>query len=394
MQLSCGVAIRWLAVLWLGLADRVLADDPVPVATNLWSVKLGHIGSWSSPALAPDGTIYQATYDGQLLAFTPQGKIRWEFATGTGVEIKSSPAIGDDGTIYFGARDRKIYALNPDGKLKWAFATGAWVDSSAALAVDGTLCFGGWDKTFYALSPAGAVKWTYAVGAVVVSSPAIGADGTIYFGAFDKNLYALTADGKLKWRFATGAEITTSPAIGADGTVYVTSLDGNLYAVRSDGTEQWHFRCGNYTEASPVVDELGNVYVAGIVAAGNYAEYRITPAGQGHSVGGLSCLVEVAGAAVTGRVYWSRPWRALEGCDAVHTDHGDAGVLWKAVTEANLSSSPVVGADGLVYFMGDRYLYAVKPVGPGWPLAKSSWPMFRANARHTGRVEIRNPSSN
>jgi len=386
MQLSRSAAIRWLAVLWLGLAGRGLADEPVPVATNLWSVKLGHIGSWSSPALAPDGTIYQATFDGHLLAFTPAGKIRWDFATGTELEIKSSPAIGDDGTIYFGARDRKVYAVHPNGTLKWTFATGGWVDSSPAIAADGTICFGSWDKTFYAVDPAGVVKWTCPVGAVVVSSPALAADGTIYFGAFDKDLYALAADGKLKWRFATGAEITASPAIGADGTVYVTSMDGNLYAVRPEGTERWHFRCGSYSEAAPVVDELGNVYVPGIVVAGNYAEFRVTPAGQGHPVGGLACAVEVAGAAVSGRVYWSRPWRALQGLDAGQADHGDAGVKWMAETEGNLTSSPVVGADGLVYFMGDRYLYAVQPVGPGLPLAKSSWPMFRANARHTGRV--------
>jgi len=376
----------WAAVLCLGLAGRVLADESLPAAASLWSVKLGHIGSWSSPALAADGTIYQATYDGSLLAFTPAGRLRWQFTTGTGLEIKSSPAIGDDGTVYFGARDRKFYAVNPDGKLKWTFAAGAWVDSSPAIAADGTLCFGGWDKNFYALDPSGVRKWTYAVGAVVVSSAAIAADGTIYFGAFDKNLYALTPTGQLKWRFATGGEISASPAIGADGTVYVPAMDGTLYAVRPDGTGRWHFRCGSYTEASPVVDEAGNVYLAGIVAAGNYGEYRVTPAGQGHPVGGLACTVEVAAAAVTGRVYWSRPWRTLQAFDATHADTGDAAVLWTAATEFNLSSSPVVGADGMVYFMGDSYLYAVSPVGPGLPPAKSSWPMFRANARHTGRV--------
>jgi outer membrane protein assembly factor BamB len=384
MQLPRGAACGWLAALWLGLAGLALADDGIPVATNLWSVKLGPIGSLSTPALAPDGTIYQATYDGALLAFTPAGKIRWQFTTGTALEIKSSPAIADDGTIYFGARDRNFYAVTPGGRLKWTFATGAWVDSSPAIAADGTLLFGGWDKTFYALDPSGASKWTFPVGASVVSSPAIAADGTIYFGAFDKNLYALTAAGKLKWRFTTGAEITASPAIGADGTVYVTSMDGNLYAVSSEGAERWHFHCGSYTEASPVVDEAGNIYVAGIPKAGHYEEFRLTSTGQGDTVGGLACEVEVSAVAVTGRVYWSRPWRSLQAYAPAHGKFVD--VLWSAQAEDNLTSSPMVGADGLVYFTGDRYLYAVRPVGPGLPPAKSSWPMFRANARHTGRV--------
>jgi len=35
-------------------------------------------------------------------------------------------------------------------------------------------------------------------------------------------------------------------------------------------------------------------------------------------------------------------------------------------------------------------LYAVIPPGSPAPLAKSSWPMFRANPRHTGRVQTLN----
>ncbi len=372
----------WLALLGLGLASRALADDPLPAATTLWSVKVGAIGSASTPALAPDGTIYQGTFDGRLLAFHPSGKLRWQFSTGRELDIKSSPAVAEDGTIYFGARDRKFYAVTPGGKLKWRFTTGAWVDASPGIAADGTIYFGGWDKAFYALDPAGAPKWTYAVGAVVISSPAIAGDGTIYFGAFDKYLYALTPAGKLKWRLATGAEITASPAIGPDGTIYVPSLDGFLYAVRPDGTERWHFRCGSYSEASPVVDVAGNIYLAGVLKAGSFDKYRVTPAGEGNLVGGLSCLVEGAAATVPGQVYWPQPWRAVEAC----ADGPGEDVRWTVRTESNVSSSLTVGADGLVYFMGERYLYAVQPLPRGLPPAKSSWPMFRANARHTGRV--------
>jgi outer membrane protein assembly factor BamB len=380
-------ACRWLVVLALGLAGHASAADAIPAATTLWTYDFAHTTASSSPALSPDGTIYQATFDGHLLALTPAGRLRWQFTTGTELEIKSSPAIGDDGTIYFGARDRKCYAVTPGGRLKWAFTTGAWVDASPAVAADGTIYFGGWDKTFYALNPAGALKWSLPIGAVMVSSPAIAADGTIYFGAFDKNLYALTPDGKLKWRFATGAEIAASPAIGADGTIYVPSLDGNLYAVRPDGTERWRFRCGSYTEASPVLDAAGNVFVPGVVVAGDYAEYQVTPAGQGRAAGGLACPVEVAAVAVAGQVYWSRPWRSLQAFTPDPASALNSSVAWEADAIANLSTSPVVGPDGLVYFTANGRLYAVRPPGPGLPLAASTWPMFRANPRHTGRVK-------
>jgi outer membrane protein assembly factor BamB len=334
----------------------------------------------SSPALAADGTIYEATFDGTLLAISPEGQVLWTFDTGDDIEIKSSPAIGDDGTIYFGSRDRKFYAVTPQGKLKWTFATGGWVDSSPALAMDGTVYFGGWDKNFHALNPDGSQKWVFPVGAFVVSSPAIAADGTIYFGAMDNNLYALWPAGKMKWKFVTHGEITASPALGADGTVYIPSTDGNLYAVKTDGTERWHFALGSYTESSPILDERGNVAVAGF-PPNDIGEYIVSPQGMGHTFTGLSCPEDNSAVAVTGEIYCSRPWRTLQ------ANYTNGVVLWTAATGDNLSASAVVGPDGVVYAVAGRYLYAIKPGGAPLPLAKSPWPMFRANPRHTGRVE-------
>src|SRR5208282_3653684 len=82
--------------------------------TDLWTLRLPLYNADASPAIAPDGTIYQATFEGYLLAVTPQGKVKWTLRINS--EIKSSPAIGDDGTIYFGARDRKFYAVTPQGR--------------------------------------------------------------------------------------------------------------------------------------------------------------------------------------------------------------------------------------------------------------------------------------
>ena len=370
-------ALLGVAIL-LGLAGPASAQTTVPEAAKLWSVKLGineDGPACSSPALAPDGTLYQATYEGCLLAVTPQGGVRWRFDTGTETEIKSSPAIADDGTVYFGSRNRKFYAVTPEGRLKWVFPTDGWVDASPALAADGTIYFGSWDQNFYALTPAGGLKWKLAVGAAMVSSPAIAGDGTIYFGAFDDKLYALNPDGRVKWTFATDSEITASPALGADGIIYITSMDGNLYAVKSDGTEQWRFHTGNATEASPVVDENGNVHVPDNAVG----EYCVSKDGRGHTYTGLACPVDVSAVAVTGQVYCSRPWRSLQ---AFHTD---GELLWLARTDSNLTASPMVGPDGMVYVTSEKYLYAFQPPGGAPPPAKSPWPMFRGNPRHTGR---------
>jgi outer membrane protein assembly factor BamB len=345
-------------------------------ATNLWTLPLGNYAGESSPAIAPDGTIYQATFDGRLLAVTPQGRLKWTCRAGR--EIESSPAIADDGTIYFGSRDRKFYAVTPEGRLKWTFATGAWIDSSPAIGADGTVYFGSWDTNFYALNPDGSVKWEFATGGIIVSSPAIGTDGTIYFGSHDKKFYALKPDSKLRWSFTTGGQIISSPAIGRDGTVYFTALDGNLYALRADGTERWRLHTGGATESSPVVDKDGNVYVSV-----NECLFSFTREGTNRWAwcGALDNTGAVAIAA-DGLVYFPKPWRALSALKPDGTEQWLAGTIW------NISSSPIIGNDGTIYVRDARCLYAINSTNSLAPPAKSSWPMWRANARHTGQVNV------
>jgi hypothetical protein len=50
-----------------------------------------------------------------------------------------------------------------------------------------------------------------------------------------------------------------------------------------------------------------------------------------------------------------------------------------------MSASPAIGGNGIIYVADGRFLQALVATNAP-PLAKSSWPMFRANLRHTGRV--------
>lgn len=366
--------------LWLGgfLFFCLAAQAGQPEATNLWTFPFvpsgvgGDHGSSSTPAVGPEGTIYTGEFNGGLYAVAPDGKERWRFQTGR--EIKSSPAVADDGTIYFGARDHKLYALTPAGKLKWTFATEAWVDSSPAIAADGTIYFGSWDKNFYALNPDGSVKWKFATGGIVDSSPAIAADGTVYFGAHDKKFYALDAGGKPRWTFPTGAEITSSPAIGDDGSVYFSSTDGNLYRLNADGTERWHCRTGGGGDGSPVLAENGNV----VIAAADRT-LIISSAGAINWTCGAPGWIDETPLVVQDAVCFSQPWRQFL------ARHLDGAEYWVGGVSDNLTSSPVIGNQGQIYFCCGTLLIALQPPVALLP-AKSSWPMFRANARHNGRV--------
>ena len=319
----------------LGFAAEVQVARAQAVGlTNLWKFRLPDEGAKSSPALAPDGTIYQGTFAGWLVALTPDGNRKWQFKAGR--EIKSSPAVAADGTIYFGSRDRKFYALTPAGKLKWTFATGAWVDSS----------------------------------------PAIAADGTIYFGSHDRNVYALTPDGRLKWKFATGAQITASPTLAADGAIYINSTDGNCYALNPDGTERWRRHTGGSSSSSPVLDENGNLFFA----AGT-EQCSLTADGKLRWTFPNNNPIPNSGAALAEKfMFLNGPW-AHSGLA-----NTDANFLWSFPVGYGFYGSANVSPSGVIYFPDLQYIYAFVPVPNAEPPAKSSWPLWRANPQHTGRV--------
>ena len=69
---------------------------------------------------------------------------------------------------------------------------------------------------------------------------------------------------------------------------------------------------------------------------------------------------------------------------AIYSKSGEK--KWEFETgEAIVYSSPAIGSDGTVYVgSNDGKLYAIKTDSKG--PAKSPWPMFGQNARHTGRV--------
>jgi outer membrane protein assembly factor BamB len=131
--------------------------------------------------------------------------------------------------------------------------------------------------------------------------------------------------------------VSSSPAIGSDGTVYVGSGDNKLYAINGkSGVKLWEFETGSVVY-SPAIGSDGTVYVG----SSDRKLYAINP---------------------------------------------KSGVkLWEFETGDFVTSSPAIGSDGTVYVGSmDKKLYAIKTDSKG--LAKSPWPMFRQNARHTGRV--------
>ena len=306
----------------------------------------------SSPAIAPDSTIYVGSDDKYLYAISPDGTLKWKFKTGDW--IHSSPAISSDGTIYIGSDDRHLYAVSPDGMLEWKFKTRGLVKSSPAISPDGTIYIGSHDRYLYALNPDGTLKWEFKTGDWVRSSPAISSDGTIYIGSYDRYLYALNPNGTLKWKFKTGYWVRSSPAISSNGTIYVGSDDGHLYAISPDGTLKWRFKTNGWVQSSPAIGPNGTIYV------GSYASYN----GYVYAISVNSGLKWVC---KTNNMIDSSPAVTNDGTICIGSDDrylylidSNGKMKQKFLTDGIIFSSPAIAPDGTIYIgSSDGYLYAI-----------------------------------
>ena len=363
-----------------------------PQANKLkWQFTLPGWGS--SVAIGADGTAYVGTDAGVVFALNTDGSEKWQFELPT-IEVTppddwseaeqeelaerglkasiNDVSIGPDGTIYFGealhlwkgstitgfsvpGHERKLYALDPDRTVKWTFGVGPR-DIATHISIDpnGIVYFGTvkgpYEQAechFYAVSPEGQEKWFVLLSSSgTILSAALAEDGTLYIGG--DTLIALNPeDGSLKWEYdiQTTTSIAAAPAVGRDGTVYVCTRPGarenfsKLFAIHPDGTQKWELDVG-VMETSPALSEVGTIYITSWVPESTRAEPGIKT--------GLTAITP------DGRVLWSYETRFPDW----HFNPDQRGMPWGS------DSSPIVGADGTVYFGTDAGLvYAVNDDG-------------------------------
>jgi outer membrane protein assembly factor BamB len=334
------------------------------------------------PAVAPDGTIYVGSDDGDLYAFTSGGTVKWKFAAG-GFDT-SSAAVGDDGTVYAGSLDGNLYALTPAGALKWKYTVPSPTDptlsnaigSSPALGADGTVYFKAEDNNLYAVTSSGVLKWRVNVPGLSYAAPAIGSDGSVYLGSDNSTFYAFTAAGAAKWTFTAASGVYASAAIDAAGNLYFSSLGGTVYSLTSSGSLRWSFRAGTSVSSSPALGANGLLYLGGY----DGRVYALSQAG-----GALAWTF-----ATGGQIRASTP--AIDANGVVYIGSYDRnlyainadGTLNRTYpTDDAVRSSPVIAGTTLFFGSNDHRLYAFAlGTGP----AATPWPMYQANARRLGRA--------
>lgn len=286
----------------------------------------------------------------------------WTFSAGGW--IQSSVAIGEDGTLYVGSTDKNLYAINPDGTLRWSFKTDSFIDSSPAFgAKTKTVYAGSWDGKIYALnSETGNLKWFYVTGGPIPStSITLDDEETLYTGSIDKKVYAIRSDKTLKWDYLTGGEVHSTPALSHDmSIVYVGSDDGYFYALNSaNGNIKWEKKIGARLRSSPAIGSDGTIYVG----ADNRKLYAINP-----DDGSFRWICDGFGDVVRSSPAISADGKTVyigSDGDYLHAiNSNDGTVQWFYKTDGNIFSSPVIDANGTIYFGAfDNKLYALNSDG-------------------------------
>ncbi len=144
-----------------------------PDCTQKWVFQLPGSPASTAPAIAANGTIYvHANGPSNILdvetltAVNPDGTLQWQFRFNGGgpsfaSTVQSSPAVAPDGTIWVGSMDTNLYALNPDGTIQCARSpTGSSMKSSPAIGPDGTVYVVDSTSELHAFMPSCLLMWS------------------------------------------------------------------------------------------------------------------------------------------------------------------------------------------------------------------------------------------
>jgi len=379
------------------------------VPRQVWDVDMtsGRHGLlFTSPALAPDGTIYQVDDIGELKAIRPSdGSTVWTSqpvlgksstlsdASGQrGTTIRnlgSSPAVASDGSIYAGSTDGGIYRFNPaDGTASQVFAQGKFLGSSIAIGPAGVLYVGSVDGIVYAIGRDGSQRYATAVpcpGGLtpsIQSSPALDRQGNLYIGYGcgtspgnppQGGVIKLDPSGNVVWNYRGGGSEVPGGAVGGaivlspdESRVYAAeSVLGQLYGLSAaNGTLVWprpfqipeasgNFEPGLFHGSSPALSPDGNhVYIAD----NNANLYEISAAdGSTEHVGTQGSGVTVSASPAVdqnGTIFlctWARDIRAYDPQTNLIYSQPAGGVNSSSNKPQTVIGGGVVASNGVIY---------------------------------------------
>lgn len=405
--------------------------------TLKWRLTVDGDVSYSSPGLAPDGTLYIGRANlaggGTLWAINtaavPTGNspadayARWKVGfTNISLIPSDTPAIGTNGTIYLATDTNVFSAINPtNGVVRWSYndsqSQSFGIQGSPAIAPDGSVYIGIWENVIALTNSPdvtnAAPEWVFqypfanpdvalGTGGFQHGSPAVGADGTVYINSDFGQLFAIT-NGELKWVSALpdftvyfGSGLSGSPAIGPDGTIYFGT--GNYFLAVDPATGTYSHSAQTFPDdafqTGPVIGPDGTIYIE--VFGVTNRLYAFNP---DLSVKWTNTLAKLENQTVD---TIAKQGSCAVASNAVYVTDTDGTIYsfdpqsghtnWTYATGASGLNAPAIGPDGTIYVSSyeasQPYVYALYGNPPA---TNSSWPQFRKDAQRTA-VQTQAPS--
>jgi len=162
------------SIIWVRNLIEPLTDPNSGFFEPNCLARYGESCAWTSPALAPDGTIYVSFDDPYLRAVEPDGSIKW--ITRLGMIGGFTLTVSNDGLIYAAGDDEQLYVIDANGNELARFEPKDWLDF---LGVDLPE-----QPEANDLEPFEGQKW--------LAYPVIAEDGTIIISDANNTVWAVT----------------------------------------------------------------------------------------------------------------------------------------------------------------------------------------------------------
>ncbi len=162
----------------------------------------------------------------------------------------------------------------------------------------------------------------------------------------------------LKWRLKTDGSVFSSPVIDENGTIY-TGGWFDFYAINPDGSLKWQYgKLDGWVESAAAIDENGNIYF-GTSYGNDGSFYALHPNGTKKWKYHLDNDVTSSPAIGNdGVIYFG------DHNKKIYAFYPNGTLKWEYKTGGNVHTSPAIGDDGIIYCgSSDNYMYAFYPNG-------------------------------
>src|SRR4051812_23914428 len=201
-NVDSGVAIATDGTIFSVATDGTM-QALAPDGGQKWLIRFG-ARVYATPVIGQDGKVLLGDVRGRFRAIAPDtGTYAWSI---TGLpSVRGTAAVAPDGSIYFGTDNGQLISLDVNGKERFRVTatSRAAITAAPAIAPNGDVFWAAQDGNLKHMSNTGNISWDLPVGGTIVSAPAIGPDGTVYAGA-GSNLVAVDSSGAIKWQLGLG----------------------------------------------------------------------------------------------------------------------------------------------------------------------------------------------